>query len=297
MQVPGTQRLAEAELQLEAAEQARAAQEALLQDRLAEARAERDALSAEAAAAAEMAQLLKEQRARLAELEAAAAAASSARPSTPEATAATDAEQLRRELEHLHTRLQVGCCDVVAEMLGLSAATFMPVPGVGMRRLSCQTHAMLVPARQPVLQTHPPACHKCSLTCALCPCPVPPQSLEPLAGEVEVLRCEVAASEETLTDCLTSLGQEEAKVGGWRLPPCQKGEAVWQVLGRFLLRFWSIPSCQCLPLSRSSCLRPKPLTDHALMCATTIANRWPASWTCWLLGGKTPLHWRLCWPR
>ena len=40
------------------------------------------------------------------------------------------------------------------------------------------------------------------------------QMLEPLAGEVEALRAETAANDETLTDCLTSLGQEEAKVGG-----------------------------------------------------------------------------------
>lgn len=40
------------------------------------------------------------------------------------------------------------------------------------------------------------------------------QSLEPVAGQVEALRGEVAAQEEALTDCLTSLGQEEAKVGG-----------------------------------------------------------------------------------
>lgn len=41
------------------------------------------------------------------------------------------------------------------------------------------------------------------------------QVLEPLASEVEALRAEVSANDETLTDCLTSLGQEEAKVGGW----------------------------------------------------------------------------------
>lgn len=45
------------------------------------------------------------------------------------------------------------------------------------------------------------------------------QTLEPLAGEVEALRSEAAANEETLTDCLTSLGQEEAKVGGGGLLP------------------------------------------------------------------------------
>lgn len=39
------------------------------------------------------------------------------------------------------------------------------------------------------------------------------QALEPLRSEVEALRAEVASGEETLTDCLTSLGQEEAKVG------------------------------------------------------------------------------------
>lgn len=38
------------------------------------------------------------------------------------------------------------------------------------------------------------------------------QDLEPAALEVQALRGEVAEGEETLTDCLTSLGQEEAKV-------------------------------------------------------------------------------------
>lgn len=36
---------------------------------------------------------------------------------------------------------------------------------------------------------------------------------------MEALRSEAVANEETLTDCLTSLGQEEAKVGGVSLLP------------------------------------------------------------------------------
>lgn len=44
------------------------------------------------------------------------------------------------------------------------------------------------------------------------------QELAPLADEVAALREEVAGQEESLNDCLTSLGQEERKVGGvgWR---------------------------------------------------------------------------------
>lgn len=62
-----------------------------------------------------------------------------------------------------------------------------------------------------------------------------------MAAEVEALRGEVAANEETLTDCLTSLGQEEAKVGEGCLPggrrsgaaaaPCWFGVTEWRAAG------------------------------------------------------------------
>lgn len=52
--------------------------------------------------------------------------------------------------------------------------------------------------------------HPAPLRSPLLPCP----GAQALEGEVAELRAAAAEGEESLGDCLTSLGQEEAKVGG-----------------------------------------------------------------------------------